>query len=60
MWNENLRIQEEAWKTVAENTEAIENPDRASFVEKMQPVIEDFVSRNGERAQYYVEQVRAL
>jgi len=60
MWEENLRIQSEAWATVAANTEAIEEPDRNSFVAAMAPVIEDFVSRNGDRAAYYVGQVRAL
>jgi len=60
MWDENLRIQEEAWKTVAANTVSIEQPDRESFVTAMQPVIENFVKRNGAAAASYVEQVRAL
>lgn len=59
MWDENVRIQGEAWATVVANTEAIENPDRASFVEKMKPVIDDFVAENGEKAQHYIDLVRA-
>lgn len=59
MWDENLRIQQEAWATVAANTTAIESPDRESFVAKMKPVIEDFVAQHGEKAAHYVELVRA-
>jgi TRAP-type C4-dicarboxylate transport system substrate-binding protein len=59
MWDENLRIQEEAWTKVAASTEAIETPDRASFVQKMTPVIAGFIAQNGARAGRYVELVRA-
>lgn len=59
MWDENLRIQEEAWATVVENTEAIETPERETFVAKMAPVIDDFIAQNGEQANAYIEAVMA-
>ena len=59
MWNENLRIQEEAWTTVAQNTTAIETPDRDSFVAAMRPVIDDFIAQNGEKGRHYVDAVLA-
>jgi C4-dicarboxylate-binding protein DctP len=59
MWDENLRLQKEAWDTVAQNTTAIENPDRDSFVAAMAPVIDDFIAQNGEKGKHFVDAVRA-
>lgn len=60
MWPENLREQEAAWATVAQRTTAVANPDRASFVAKMQPVVASFVERNGQAAKRYVDAITAL
>jgi tripartite ATP-independent transporter DctP family solute receptor len=59
MWAKNLAEQQDAWNQIAAHTQAIPDPDLPSFRAKTAVVIENFVKKNGETAQKYVEAIRA-
>jgi tripartite ATP-independent transporter DctP family solute receptor len=58
MWAAYFTAQDDAWKTLAEKTQAVADPDRASFREKTRSVIDAFVAANA-AAKKYVDGVNA-
>jgi tripartite ATP-independent transporter DctP family solute receptor len=59
MWTNNLRGQEDAWKSLEKNTIAVSEPDRAAFKAKTKTVIDAYIAKNGSKAKSYIDEINS-
>ena len=59
MWAANQKNQEDAWNTLAKNTTAVADPDRAAFKAKTKSVTDTYLSKNGAKGKAYIDAINA-